>query len=174
MRFLVLLCLLSGCPGEFHPDLMGWTPSEGTGLETDTSGGETGTETGGMGDGMQPNAGLYSPCTSQDDCLMDSVDLTLCMGTMEDGETLPDNGWMETPPGQPAFCTFWADPAENPFFECEPHPGGDVTAELGWGQNSYGQKFCALACEGGKSCPAGMNCIHVYSETTVYDSYICL
>lgn len=149
----VLAWLLTGCPGEFDPDL--------SDLDLDF-------------DGEQPERGLYSACSEEDDCVTRLPGPHACMGTGADGTTLPDDGWAHVPEGQRGFCTRFRDPPEDPAVDCLPHPGGHVTAELAFGQNSRGLSFCVLDCAGGLSCPSGMECRHVHTADAAYDALICL
>lgn len=125
LLWFVLAWSLLGCPGEFDPDLGD--------LDLDF-------------DGEQPDRGLYSACTEDEDCVTDPPRADACM--VVDGL---------------GFCTRLREGDEDPEVYCAPHPGGDVTAELDFVLDS-----CVLDCDDGRSCPVGMECRYLHASVSAY------
>lgn len=95
------------------------------------------------GPSEQPEDGMYSDCASVGEC----VGLNACV-----------NGSGEDPPDGYCTRTGCADPA----LDCDPSPGG--TAPVGCVEldvNGSPASVCALTCNVGEECPAGMQCYPV-------------
>jgi hypothetical protein len=113
--------------------------------------------------GFQPEEGVFSPCESSQDCSSDGA----CLGSSDMAVQLDDT-W----DGEGA-CTRWAT-GSDPDLECAPYPEGYATAEIAYGMDASGDRFCVLECAGGLKCPVGMDCIHVYSPAVMYEAEVCL
>jgi hypothetical protein len=95
--------------------------------------------------GGQPGEGMYSTCAVPSDC----VDANLCV-TILDPMQMPLGG----------FCT--SSGCTNAGVDCLATPGGTATPMcLPLTVNDMPDAACALDCAGGKTCPAGMECIDV-------------
>lgn len=112
--------------------------------------------------GSQPDEGLYSACERGSDCepgaCLGSSDIEVEFGPEWEGQ---------------GTCTRFADDGD-PQIDCQPFPEGYATAELAYGMDDQGQRFCVLECVGDLKCPVGMACIRVYSPVSMYESEICL
>jgi len=95
--------------------------------------------------GGQPAEGMYAACTVPADC----VGVTLCV-TIVDPMQVPLGGFCTSP-----ACT-------NAAVDCDAAPGGTATPMcLPLTVNDMPDAACALDCSGGKTCPAGMECLDV-------------
>lgn len=95
--------------------------------------------------GGQPGEGMYSTCAMPSDC----VGVNLCV-TILDPMQMPLGG----------FCT--SPGCANAATDCVATPGGTATPMcLPLTVNDMPDAACALDCGGGKTCPAGMECIDV-------------
>lgn len=102
--------------------------------------------TGGGGNGMQPNTGMWMPCEVPADC---DYAPALCITITDDAMMLLGG-----------FCSDVG--CNNPAADCAPSPNGvavpvcvDVTV------NMMADTACALQCTGGIACPVPMECINV-------------
>jgi hypothetical protein len=95
--------------------------------------------------GGQPLEGMYSSCAVPADC----VGVNLCVTILDP---------MQVPLG--GFCT--SPGCANAAVDCVATPGGTATPMcLPLTVNDMPDAACALDCGGGKTCPAGMECIDV-------------
>lgn len=129
LSWLVIACCLSGCPGSFDPELLD--------LDLDL-------------DGERPDRGLYSVCARTEDCVTDPPRADACI-------TVDAEGLIRVSDGDAGFCTRTREGDADPAVHCAPHPGGDVSAELG-----FALDFCVLDCDDGRTCPVRMECRHVH------------
>ena len=113
------------------------------GDSTTSGAGDDAADDGGMGGGMQPADGMYSPCVVPRDC---GFAPELCITITDADDMLLDGFCSET------TCT-------NPAVDCDPSPGGtappiciDVTVD------GATDSACVLDCTGGATCPTGMTC----------------
>ncbi|MCR9166193.1 MAG: hypothetical protein ACE37F_32100 [Nannocystaceae bacterium] len=98
---------------------------------------------GGMMGGMQPDDGMYSPCTVPRDC---GFAPELCI-TLSDMDGMVLDG----------FCS--ETTCVNPAVDCDPSPGGTApTACLDVNVDGMADTACVLDCTGGATCPTGMTC----------------
>lgn len=104
---------------------------------------DMGDDDGGMMGGMQPDDGMYAPCTIPRDC---GFAPELCI-TLSDMDGMVLDG----------FCS--ETTCNNPAVDCDPSPGGtappaclDVTVD------GMADTACVLDCTGGATCPTGMTC----------------
>jgi hypothetical protein len=116
----------------------GMPPTTGVSAEEST--------TGGGGNGMQPQSGMWMPCSVPQDC---DYSPALCITITDD---------MGTPLG--GFCSDVG--CLNAAADCAPSPNGialptcvNVTV------NMMADTACALQCTGGIACPVPMQCTNV-------------
>ncbi len=104
--------------------------------------GDDGGDDGGMG-GMQPDDGMYAPCTIPRDC---GFAPELCI-TLSDMDDMVLDG----------FCS--ETTCNNPAVDCDPSPGGTAPpACLDVSVDGMADTACVLDCTGGATCPTGMTC----------------
>ena len=115
--------------GETGLDDMASTTSPGTTEPAES--GETGTPV-----GEQPESGMYSECATVADC----IGQTTCVIV----------------PGAPmGFCSHACADAGT---DCTPNPGATSNAAPACVDDGNGMQVCALSCDGGLTCPGGMEC----------------
>ncbi|MBX7084406.1 MAG: hypothetical protein K1X88_34690 [Nannocystaceae bacterium] len=121
----------------------------GSSGEVGSSGGaveSSGGDPSGGGNGMQPADGMYSPCTTAQECGFTPI---LCI-TIVDMMGNPVDG----------FCSETG--CQNPAVDCDPTPGGTATPIcVPVSLDGMDEQACALDCSGGKVCPQPMSCNNV-------------
>jgi hypothetical protein len=118
---------------------------DGTSTGLDPSGDADSDADAGEQPGGQPVEGMYSACAMPADC----VGVTLCVTILDP---------MQVPLG--GFCT--SPGCANAAVDCGATPGGTATPMcLPLTVNEMPDAACALDCAGGKTCPAGMECLDV-------------
>ena len=111
------------------------------------SDGDSGDPSGG-GNGMQPQDGMYSPCTTPQECGFTPI---LCI-TIQDMMGNPQDG----------FCSQTG--CASPAVDCAVSPGGTATPTcVPVTIDGAAEQACALDCSGGKTCPPPMTCYDVTS-----------
>ncbi|MBK8236087.1 MAG: hypothetical protein KBB21_37305 [Nannocystaceae bacterium] len=102
----------------------------------------------GGGNGMQPQDGMYSPCTTPQECGFTPI---LCI-TIQDMMGNPQDG----------FCSQTG--CNSPAVDCAVSPGGTATPMcVPVTIDGAAEQACALDCSGGKTCPPPMTCYDVMS-----------
>lgn len=102
--------------------------------------------TGGGGNGMQPNTGMWMPCEVPQDC---DYAPALCITITDDAMMLLGG-----------FCSDVG--CNNPAADCAPSPNGvAVPVCVPVTVNMMADDACALQCTGGIACPVPMQCIDV-------------
>lgn len=126
----------------------GMADSSGDGVVGTTTGVTTvgSTDDGGGGSGMQPDMGMYAPCTVGDEC---GFLPNLCITISDAGGVVIDG-----------FCSAVA--CTNAAVDCDPSPGGTaVPVCVSIVVNDLPDTACALDCAGGATCPIGMTCYNL-------------
>lgn len=119
--------------------------SSGMPLTTGMSAEDSSTS-GGGGNGMQPNDGMWSACEVPEDC---GFAPTLCITITGGGGALLGGFCSET------GCA-------NPAVDCDPSPVPTVTPVcVPVNVNGMADSACALQCTGGAACPVPMQCLNV-------------
>jgi hypothetical protein len=122
------------------PQSTGALDSSSGGMPTTTGVSAEDSTTGGMGNGMQPQTGMWMPCIDPEDC---DYSPALCI-------TVGDAG----------FCSDIG--CQNAAVDCAPSPNGVATPVcVPVTVNMMADTACALQCTGGIACPAPMECINV-------------
>lgn len=117
--------------------------SDGGG-EASSDGGSGGDPSG--GNGTQPDDGMYSPCSTPQECGFTPI---LCI-TIQDMMGTPQDG----------FCSQTG--CVSPAVDCAASPGGTATPTcVPVTIDGAPEQACALDCSGGKTCPPPMSCYDV-------------
>lgn len=112
------------------------TGSDDATTASPTSGSGGGSETGPAPD-EQPETGMYSECMTVGDC----IGQTTCV---------------IVPGAEMGFCS---SSCADPGMDCVANPGASSTAAPSCVDDGGGLQVCALACDGGLTCPGGMECL---------------
>jgi hypothetical protein len=124
------------------PQSTGALDSSSGGMPTTTgvSAEDSSSSGGGMGNGMQPQTGMWMPCIDPEDC---DYNPSLCI-------TVGDAG----------FCSDIG--CQNPAADCAPSPNGVATPVcVPLEVNGMADSACVLQCTGGIACPVPMQCVNV-------------
>lgn len=120
--------------------------SSGGGMPTTTGVSAEDSTTGGMGNGMQPQSGMWMPCEVPQDC---DYSPALCITVTDDGGNVLGG-----------FCSDVG--CQAPAADCAPSPNGVATPVcVDVVVNMMDDSACALQCTGGIACPVPMECIAV-------------